>query len=58
MTDDKHLTYPGFDVSFLVPVGHDPESLEKAIARIKQDVMKSAARHLPEGSRLELMDTA
>jgi hypothetical protein len=30
----KHdlLTYPGFDISFLVPRQHDTEKLDKAIA--------------------------
>jgi hypothetical protein len=55
----KHdlLTYPGFDVSFLVPRQHDPETLDRAIAAIKRDVSESAERHLPAGCQLELGDT-
>jgi hypothetical protein len=56
----KHdlLTYPGFDVSFLVPRQHDAETLDKAIAEIKRDVTESAERHLPAGCELELQDSA
>jgi hypothetical protein len=58
MRDDKYLTYPGFNVSFLVPPRHDPDKLDRAIAHIKRDVIESAARHLPEGCQVELQDTA
>ena len=54
---DDYLTYPGFDVSFLVPRDHDPDKIDQAIADIKRDVTKSAARHLPAGCQLELQDT-
>ena len=58
MTDDECLTYPGFDVSFLVPHRHDTDKIDKAIAEIKRDVTVSAARHLPEGCQVDLQDTA
>jgi hypothetical protein len=58
MTDGKYLTYPGFDVSFLVPPRHDAGKLDSAITQIKRDVTESAARNLPEGCKLELQDTA
>jgi hypothetical protein len=58
MTHDEYLTYPGFDVSFRVPHGHDEKEIDRAISRIKRDVTESAARHLPEGCQLEIQDTA
>jgi hypothetical protein len=57
MTKDEYLTYPGFDVSFRVPLQHDADKLDGAIARIKRDVAESATRHLPDGCQLELQDT-
>jgi hypothetical protein len=57
MTDDE-LTYPGFNVSFLVPPQHDPKKIDKAIAKIKRDVTASAERHLPADCQIELQDTA
>ena len=58
MTDDDYLTYPGFNVSFLVPPRHDPDKIDKAIAEIKRDVTESAERHLPADCQLDLQDTA
>lgn len=58
MTDDDCLTYPGFNVSFLVPPEHDPDKLDQAIAGIKRDVTASAGRRLPPDCRLELQDEA
>jgi hypothetical protein len=57
MADDDYLTYPGFDVSFLVPHEHDPDKLDRAIAEIKREVIDSAARHLPADCQLDLQDT-
>ena len=57
MKDDDYLTYPGFNVSFLVPPQHDADKIDKAIAEIKRDVTESAGRHLPEDCRLDLEDT-
>jgi hypothetical protein len=57
MTDDDYLTYPGFNVSFLVPPQHDADKIDKAIAEIKRDVTQSAERHLPGDCQLELQDT-
>jgi hypothetical protein len=57
MADDHLLSYPGFDVGFLVPRQHDPDQLDEAIAQIKRDVEESAGRHLPAGCRVELQDT-
>jgi hypothetical protein len=58
MTDDDYLTYPGFDVSFRVPLLHDPDKLDRAIAQIKSDVTASAERHLPTDCQIEFQDTA
>ncbi len=57
MTDDD-LTYPGFNVSFLVPPRHDARKIDAAIAKIKRDVTESAERHLPPDCQIELQDTA
>ncbi len=57
MKDDDYLTYPGFNVSFLVPPQHDANKLDTAIAEIKRDVTESAERHLPPDCQLELDDT-
>lgn len=56
MADDDYLTYPGFNVSFLVPPRHDPNKIDKAIAGIKRDVTDSAERHLPADCQLDLQD--
>jgi hypothetical protein len=58
MANDNLRSYPGFDVSFLVPRDHDPDQLDTAIARIKSDIEDSAGRNLPAGCRVELLDTA
>ena len=57
MADDDFLTYPGFNVSFLVPPRHDPNKLDKAIDEIKRDVGESAKQHLPADCLIELEDT-
>jgi len=57
MADDDLLSYPGFDVAFLVPPEHDPDQLDEAIAHIKRDIENSAVRHLPAGCLVELRDT-
>jgi hypothetical protein len=58
MAHDNLLSYPGFDVGFLVSREHDPDQLDEAIAQIKLDVEASAGRHLPPGCIVELQDTA
>lgn len=57
LADEDLLTYPGFCVSFLVPLRHDPNTLESAIAEITRDVIDSAQRHLPPDCKVELQDT-
>ena len=57
MADDDYLTYPGFNVSFLVPPQHDTNKLDRAIAEIKRDVSESAERRLPANCQIELQDT-
>jgi len=57
MTDDDYLTYPGFNVSVLVPPQHDTDKIDKAIAEMKRDVTESAERHLPADCQLDLQDT-
>ena len=57
MTDDDYLTYPGFNVSVLVPRQHDTDKIDKAIAEMKRDVTESAERHLPADCELDLQDT-
>jgi hypothetical protein len=56
MADDNLLSYPGFEVGFLVPRLHDLDQLDLAIDRIKRDVEESAGRHLPAGCLLQLQD--
>jgi hypothetical protein len=57
MADDDYLTYPGFNVSFLVPPQHDTNKLDEAIAEIRREVTESAERHLPADCQLDLEDT-
>jgi hypothetical protein len=57
MADDEYLTYPGFNVTFLVPPQHDTDKLDRAIAAIKRDVAASAERHLPAACQTEIEDT-
>lgn len=57
MANDNLLSYPGFEVEFLVPRQHDPDRLDIAIAQIKRDVEASAERHLPPGCVVALQET-
>lgn len=58
MAADGHLTYPGFNISFLIPLEQNTDELEQAIAKIRRDLVANANRHLPFHCQIEIQVTA